>query len=102
MRALIAAAIGAVAALALVFTLAALGSPTGSTSPKPLLTTVPEHQRAMIKTIGSFINSRMLAENRLKGEAKLKSQCVDARLIAPESKNPAWAGGVRLGVIGAR
>ncbi|MCW2871367.1 SPW_0924 family protein [Actinacidiphila oryziradicis] len=43
MRALIAAAIGAVAALALVFTLAALGSPTGSTSPKPLLTTVPEH-----------------------------------------------------------
>ncbi|GAA3781507.1 SPW_0924 family protein [Streptomyces chiangmaiensis] len=43
MRALIAAAIGLAAALALVFTLTASGSPTGKTSPKPLLTTVPSH-----------------------------------------------------------
>ncbi|MFE1853921.1 SPW_0924 family protein [Streptomyces sp. NPDC059489] len=43
MRALIAAGIGFAAALALVFTLTALGAPTGKTSPKPLLTTVPGH-----------------------------------------------------------
>ncbi|MDX3261238.1 SPW_0924 family protein [Streptomyces sp. NPDC093228] len=43
MRALIAAGIGLAAALALVFTLTALGAPTGKTSPKPLLTTVPSH-----------------------------------------------------------
>jgi hypothetical protein len=43
MRALIAAAIGLAAAFALVFTLTAMGSPTGKTSPKPLLTTVPSH-----------------------------------------------------------
>ncbi|MGW2722309.1 SPW_0924 family protein [Streptomyces sp. NPDC001492] len=43
MRALIAAATGLALALALVFTLTAMGSPTGSTSPKPLLTTVPAH-----------------------------------------------------------
>ncbi|MGW2931234.1 SPW_0924 family protein [Streptomyces sp. NPDC055722] len=41
MRALIAAAIGLCAALALVFTMTAMGAPTGKTSPKPLLTTVP-------------------------------------------------------------
>ncbi|MFJ4712384.1 SPW_0924 family protein [Streptomyces sp. NPDC088785] len=43
MRALIAAAIGLAAALALVLTISAVGAPTGSTSPKPLLTTVPAH-----------------------------------------------------------
>lgn len=43
MRALAAAAIGLAAALALVFTVTALGAPGGTTSPKPLLTTVPEH-----------------------------------------------------------
>ncbi|UXY19206.1 SPW_0924 family protein [Streptomyces cynarae] len=43
MRALIAAAIGLAAAFALVFGLTALGSPSGTTSPKPLLTTVPSH-----------------------------------------------------------
>jgi hypothetical protein len=43
MRALIAAGIGLAAALALVFTLTALGAPTGKTSPKPPLTTVPGH-----------------------------------------------------------
>jgi len=42
-RALIAAATGLAVALALVFTLTALGSPAGETSPKPLLTTVPAH-----------------------------------------------------------
>jgi hypothetical protein len=41
MRALVAAAIGLAAALALVLTVSALGAPTGETSPKPLLTTVP-------------------------------------------------------------
>ncbi|MDX3804454.1 SPW_0924 family protein, partial [Streptomyces sp. AK04-3B] len=39
MRALIAAATGLALALALVFTLTALGAPAGRTSPKPLLTT---------------------------------------------------------------
>ena len=43
MRALIAAAIGLAVALALVFTITAMGSPPGTTSPKPLLTTVPKH-----------------------------------------------------------
>ncbi|MER5944510.1 SPW_0924 family protein [Streptomyces sp. NPDC001904] len=43
MRALIAAAIGLAAALALVLTISAVGAPTGETSPKPLLTTVPDH-----------------------------------------------------------
>ncbi|MEU5769432.1 SPW_0924 family protein [Streptomyces asoensis] len=43
MRALIAAATGLTVALALVFTLTALGSPAGTTSPRPLLTTVPAH-----------------------------------------------------------
>ncbi|MER0479227.1 SPW_0924 family protein [Streptomyces sp. NBC_00400] len=43
MRALTAAAAGLAAALALVFTLAAIGAPRGTTSPKPLLTTVPKH-----------------------------------------------------------
>ncbi|MFH8682660.1 SPW_0924 family protein [Streptomyces lydicus] len=43
MRALTAAAIGLAAALALVLTLTAIGAPSGTTSPKPLLTTVPEH-----------------------------------------------------------
>lgn len=43
MRALIAAATGLVLAFALMFTVTALGSPTGETSPKPLLTTVPAH-----------------------------------------------------------
>jgi hypothetical protein len=43
MRALIAAATGLVVALALVLTLTAVGSPAGKTSPKPLLTTIPEH-----------------------------------------------------------
>jgi hypothetical protein len=43
MRALIAAATGLAVALALVLTLTAMGSPSGTTSPKPMLTTVPEH-----------------------------------------------------------
>ncbi|MEU8590322.1 SPW_0924 family protein [Streptomyces sp. NPDC048664] len=43
MRALVAAAIGLAAAFALVLALTAVGSPTGKTSPKPLLTTVPSH-----------------------------------------------------------
>ncbi|MFG2130277.1 SPW_0924 family protein [Streptomyces sp. NPDC048751] len=43
MRALIAAATGLAVALALMFTLTAIGTPTGHTSPKPLLTTVPAH-----------------------------------------------------------
>ncbi|MGP4042831.1 SPW_0924 family protein [Streptomyces sp. 2A115] len=43
MRALIAAATGLVVAFALVLTITAVGSPAGETSPKPLLTTVPEH-----------------------------------------------------------
>ncbi|MFE0189451.1 SPW_0924 family protein [Streptomyces sp. NPDC059008] len=43
MRALTAAAIGLAAALALLFTMTAIGAPSGTTSPKPLLTTVPEH-----------------------------------------------------------
>ncbi|WP_328316925.1 SPW_0924 family protein [Streptomyces sp. NBC_00388] len=41
MRALIAAAIGLAVAFALVLTVSAVGSPTGKTSPRPLLTTVP-------------------------------------------------------------
>ncbi|MYV92365.1 SPW_0924 family protein [Streptomyces sp. SID1034] len=41
MRALIAAAIGLAAALAIVLTVSAIGAPEGNTSPKPLLTTVP-------------------------------------------------------------
>ncbi|MFD9790522.1 SPW_0924 family protein [Streptomyces sp. NPDC059070] len=41
MRALIAAAIGLAAALALVLTISAIGGPEGTTSPHPLLTTVP-------------------------------------------------------------
>ncbi|GAQ55440.1 SPW_0924 family protein [Streptomyces acidiscabies] len=43
MRALIAAAAGLAVALALVLTISAVGTPTGKTSPKPLLTTVPAH-----------------------------------------------------------
>ncbi|MFE9018162.1 SPW_0924 family protein [Streptomyces sp. NPDC007808] len=43
MRALIAAAAGLATALALVLALTALGTPSGGTSPKPLLTTVPAH-----------------------------------------------------------
>ncbi|MFH8980389.1 SPW_0924 family protein [Streptomyces varsoviensis] len=43
MRALIAAAIGLAAALALVLAITAIGMPSGETSPKPLLTTVPAH-----------------------------------------------------------
>ncbi|WP_406836836.1 SPW_0924 family protein [Streptomyces sp. AHU1] len=43
MRALIAAATGLAAALALVLTVTAMGSPAGHTSPEPLLTTVPKH-----------------------------------------------------------
>ncbi|MET9733660.1 SPW_0924 family protein [Streptomyces sp. NPDC006458] len=45
MRALIAAATGLALAFALVLTLTltALGSPTGGTSPKPKMTTVPAH-----------------------------------------------------------
>ncbi|MGW3204995.1 SPW_0924 family protein [Streptomyces sp. NPDC001135] len=45
MRALIAAATGLALALALALVLAmtAMGAPTGRTSPKPLLTTVPSH-----------------------------------------------------------
>ncbi|MEU5436973.1 SPW_0924 family protein [Streptomyces sp. NPDC020719] len=41
MRALIAAAIGLAAALAIVLTVSAIGGPVGTTSPNPLLTTVP-------------------------------------------------------------
>ncbi|GGW18812.1 SPW_0924 family protein [Streptomyces capoamus] len=43
MRALIAAATGLLLACALVLTISALGAPSGRTSPKPLLTTVPAH-----------------------------------------------------------
>jgi hypothetical protein len=43
MRALVAAATGLAVAFALVLTLTALGTPSGGTSPKPLLTTVPPH-----------------------------------------------------------
>ncbi|WP_107094124.1 MULTISPECIES: SPW_0924 family protein [Streptomyces] len=43
MRALIAAATGLVLAFALILTITALVSPSGGTSPKPLLTTVPAH-----------------------------------------------------------
>ncbi|RXS71984.1 SPW_0924 family protein [Streptomyces sp. TM32] len=43
MRALTAAAVGLAAALILVLTLTAVGAPGGTTSPKPLLTTVPAH-----------------------------------------------------------
>lgn len=43
MRALVAAATGLALALALVSTITAMGSPTGETSPKPLLTRVPAH-----------------------------------------------------------
>ncbi|MGW9170774.1 SPW_0924 family protein [Streptomyces decoyicus] len=43
MRALTAAAVGLVAAFALVLTLTVAGAPSGTTSPKPLLTTVPKH-----------------------------------------------------------
>ncbi|MHC5904162.1 SPW_0924 family protein [Streptomyces sp. S6] len=43
MRALIAAATGLAVAVALVLTISAIGTPTGKTSPKPLLTTVPAH-----------------------------------------------------------
>ncbi|MEV5616076.1 SPW_0924 family protein [Streptomyces bacillaris] len=45
MRALVAAAIGLAAALALVFTVSSVSSPTGETSPEPLLTTVPGPKR---------------------------------------------------------
>ncbi|MFJ6795867.1 SPW_0924 family protein [Streptomyces sp. NPDC091268] len=41
MRALVAAAIGLAAALALVFALTAVGAAEGTTSPEPLLTTAP-------------------------------------------------------------
>ncbi|MFD6168362.1 MULTISPECIES: SPW_0924 family protein [Streptomyces] len=43
MRALVAAATGLAVAFAAVLTLTALGTPSGGTSPKPLLTTVPAH-----------------------------------------------------------
>ncbi|UUU34655.1 SPW_0924 family protein [Streptomyces sp. CA-210063] len=43
MRALIAAATGLALAFVLAFTITTWGSPTGETSPKPLLTTVPAH-----------------------------------------------------------
>ncbi len=43
MRALIAAATGLALAFALVLTITALGTPPGTTSPKPMLTTVPAH-----------------------------------------------------------
>ncbi|MEU5592093.1 SPW_0924 family protein [Streptomyces sp. NPDC020298] len=43
MRALIAAATGFVLAFVLVLAISSLGSPTGDTSPKPMLTTVPPH-----------------------------------------------------------
>ncbi|WP_107050395.1 MULTISPECIES: SPW_0924 family protein [unclassified Streptomyces] len=45
MRALVAAAIGLAAALALMLTVSAVGAPPGETSPKPLLTTVPGPKR---------------------------------------------------------
>ncbi|MDX2394699.1 MULTISPECIES: SPW_0924 family protein [unclassified Streptomyces] len=41
MRALVAAAIGLAAALAVVLAITAAGAPEGPTSPKPLLTTAP-------------------------------------------------------------
>ncbi|MCF3185332.1 MULTISPECIES: SPW_0924 family protein [Streptomyces] len=41
MRALVAAAVGLAAALALVLAVTAFGVPEGRTSPKPLLTTAP-------------------------------------------------------------
>ncbi|QES50662.1 SPW_0924 family protein [Streptomyces venezuelae] len=41
MRALVAAAIGLAAALAIVFAITAVGVPEGKTSPRPLLTTAP-------------------------------------------------------------
>ncbi|WP_424214317.1 SPW_0924 family protein [Streptomyces sp. BI20] len=41
MRAFVAAAIGLVAALALVLAVTAFGSPEGATDPRPLLTTAP-------------------------------------------------------------
>ncbi|MFJ9418438.1 MULTISPECIES: SPW_0924 family protein [unclassified Streptomyces] len=44
MRALTAAVVGLAAALALIVTITAIGAPSGTTSPKPLLTTVPEHR----------------------------------------------------------
>ena len=43
MRALVATATGLAVAFAVVLTLTALGTPSGGTSPKPLLTTVPAH-----------------------------------------------------------
>jgi hypothetical protein len=43
MRALTAAATGLAVAVALVLALTAMGTPDGTTSPKPLLTTVPAH-----------------------------------------------------------
>ncbi|GGY39200.1 SPW_0924 family protein [Streptomyces djakartensis] len=43
MRALVAAATGLAVAFAVVLTLTALGTSSGGTSPKPLLTTVPAH-----------------------------------------------------------
>ncbi|MEU4095696.1 SPW_0924 family protein [Streptomyces sp. NPDC026673] len=43
MRAVIAAAIGLVVASGLVLLVTAIGPPDGSTSPEPLLTTVPAH-----------------------------------------------------------
>ncbi|WP_104531940.1 SPW_0924 family protein [Streptomyces natalensis] len=43
MRVLTATALGLAAAFALVLTMTAIGAPTGTTSPKPLLTTVPKH-----------------------------------------------------------
>ncbi|MGW1048153.1 SPW_0924 family protein [Streptomyces sp. NPDC002586] len=43
MRALIAAATGLALALALVLAMTAMGTPSGRTSPQPLLTTVPSH-----------------------------------------------------------
>ncbi|MEU1849051.1 SPW_0924 family protein [Streptomyces sp. NPDC019990] len=43
MRALVAVATGLAVAFAVVLTLTAVGTPSGGTSPKPLLTTVPAH-----------------------------------------------------------
>ncbi|WAU80282.1 SPW_0924 family protein [Streptomyces sp. Qhu-G9] len=43
MRALIATATGLAVAFALVLTITAMGSPSGETSPEPMLTTVPSH-----------------------------------------------------------
>ncbi|MFY1676430.1 MULTISPECIES: SPW_0924 family protein [unclassified Streptomyces] len=43
MRVLLAVAVGVAAALALTLTLVAVGTPSGETSPRPLLTTVPDH-----------------------------------------------------------